>query len=84
MKKFKVILVWSLFCILIECLVLFYLDKIAFKHSSDFTVKQVSSEEDIKDEYEVDIPDEASSIQASFNGKYISYFEKLRPNNKFS
>lgn len=75
MKKFKIILVWSLFCILIECLVLFYLDKIAFKHSSDFTVKQVSSEEDIKDEYEVDIPDEASSIQASFNGRYISYFE---------
>lgn len=75
MKKFRTILVWSLFCIMIECLVLLYLDKVAFRHSSDFTVKKVSSEDDLKSEYEVEVSEESTSIQASFNGRYLSYFE---------
>lgn len=77
MKRFKTIIVWSIFCLIIECSVLLYLDKVFFKHSSDFTVVEGSSESE-KDKYEIDIPEVAKEIQSAYNGKYLSYISDDR------
>lgn len=72
MKKIRTIIVWSIFCLIIECGILFYMDQFLFKHSSDFTVVEVDDKEKIE-EYEVTVPEGAEDIKGSFNGKYLSY-----------
>lgn len=72
MKRIRTIVVWSIFCLVIECGILFYMDQFLFKHSSSFTLVEVDDKEKIE-EYEVTIPESVEDIKASFNGKYLSY-----------
>lgn len=72
MKRFKKIILWSVFAILLQASVLLYLDQIMFKNSSNFSIKEVEGNTETTD-YEAQIPENAENIQSSYNGQYISY-----------
>lgn len=72
MKRFKKIILWSLFAIILQSSVLLYLDQVMFKNSSNFSIKEDEGNAEITD-YEAEIPENAENIQSSYNGQYISY-----------
>lgn len=72
MKEFKIMLIWSLLAIFIVSLGFLFLDQFVFKNSSDFNIKEVSTNNESKD-YDTKLPDNAENIQCSYNGQYISY-----------
>lgn len=73
MKKFKKIIIWALLSIMMQCAGLLFLDKIYFKHSSEFEITEVETGSNITD-LSIEVPSTASNIQSSYDGKYISYF----------
>lgn len=75
MKKFKLIFIWAIFSIVMQCLGLFLLDRFYFKNNSDVKSKTVEIKTPQKKEQKhVEIPTEAKEKQISFSGKYVSYF----------
>ena len=73
MKKANRIIVWILLSIMMQCAVLLFLDKVYFKHSSDFEITEREASTSVED-LSMNIPSEATEIQVSYDGKYISYF----------
>lgn len=73
MKKFNKIIVWAMLSIMMQCAGLLYLDKVLFKHSSEFNVEKV--EITTKNaEANVSIPTNAEKIEVSFDGRFITYY----------
>ena len=79
MKKIFRIITWAMLSIILQCSVLFYLDKVYFRHSSSFTTKVVENV-DIDEDINIEIPStvDENTISVSNNGRYISYYD----NNK--
>ncbi|MBE6047406.1 MAG: dipeptidyl-peptidase IV [Clostridium sp.] len=72
MKRFNRIIIWMLLSIMMQCAGLIFLDKVFFRHSSDFEISERQQTASVTD-LTVNIPSNAKNIQVSFDGKYISY-----------
>lgn len=81
MRKVKMILCWIGISLILQCTVLFFLDKFYFKDDTNVNMQKVSinSTKD-NNERHVDIPNNAKDIKISYDGKYISYYNKLKLN----
>ncbi|MDS0524743.1 hypothetical protein NNC19_03560 [Clostridium sp. SHJSY1] len=73
MNGFKRIIIWALLSVLMQAAGLLYLDKVYFKQSSDFKVQEPKKEV-IPNNVDLSIPNEATKIESSFDGKYVTYF----------
>ncbi|MCR4943269.1 MAG: dipeptidyl-peptidase IV [Clostridium sp.] len=73
MKKMTKIITWALLSIMMQCAVLLFLDKVYFKHSSEFEISEISTDTSVKD-VSINIPSDAEKIKVSYDGKYVSYF----------
>ena len=72
MKRFSRIIIWMLLSIMMQCAALLFLDKVFFKHSSDFEITEREADTSVKD-LSINIPSNAENIQVSYDGKYITY-----------
>lgn len=76
MKKFKMILSWVILSLILQCGVLFFLDKFYFKDNTDVNMEQVTIDENhVNTNMHVHIPDNAKDIKVSYDGKYVAYYE---------
>ena len=76
MKKFKMILSWVILSLILQCGVLFFLDKFYFKDNTDVNMEQVKIDEShVNTNIHVHIPDNAKDIKVSYDGKYVAYYE---------
>ncbi|MBE6052239.1 MAG: dipeptidyl-peptidase IV [Clostridium sp.] len=78
MKGFKKIILWAMLSIMMQVSGLLFLDKVFFKHSSEFEFTEVTEKTTVKD-VDIAIPSDAEEIKCSYDGKYVTYFR----NNKF-
>ncbi len=78
MKNFKRIIIWIMLSIMMQCAGLLFIDKVFFKHSSDFEITEHEAGTSVKDS-SMTIPSNAEDIQVSYDGKYVTY----SVNNKF-
>lgn len=73
MRVIKRLIAWSLLSLAIQFCVLFYIDRECFKHSSNFKIVQVDKTVEQKKQ-DLFIPSNATNVDCSYDGKYISYF----------
>ena len=78
MKKIKILVLWTLFALVIQSIMLFYIDNKYF--GKDLKVKTVKLSESNKltKEKELVLPKKAKEVKTSFNGRFISYIEDDR------
>lgn len=75
MRKVKIILAWIAVSLILQCSVLFFLDKFYFKDNTDVSMEKVSiNSNNKKENIHVNIPSDAKDIKVSYDGKYISYY----------
>lgn len=76
MKNLKRIAIWALISLILQGSVLFYLDKFYFVTESNFQAKKIEppKKTEVKN-VEVNIPDTASHVSVSYDGKYLAYYE---------
>lgn len=74
MKKFRKIIIWAMLSVMMQCAGLLFLDKVLFKHSSEFTAKKVEDTSISKD-INISIPSDAEKVSVSFDGRYITYYQ---------
>ena len=75
MRKVKIILAWIAVSLILQCSVLFFLDKFYFKDNTDVSMeKVVIGSQQKKEIIHVNIPSDAKDIKVSYDGKYISYY----------
>lgn len=79
MRKVKMILSWIVVSLVLQCTVLFFLDKFYFKDNTNVDMQQVSinSTKD-NNKIHVTIPAGAKDIKVSYDGKYVSYYDKTK------
>ncbi|GAA0071810.1 hypothetical protein UT300003_33350 [Clostridium sardiniense] len=76
MKKLKMILSWIALSLILQCGVLFFLDKFYFKDNTDVNMEQVAiNNNHTNTNMHVQIPTNAKDIKVSYDGRYISYYE---------
>lgn len=76
MKKLKMILSWIAVSLILQCSVLFFLDKFYFKDNTDVNMQQVAiNNNQTNQNMHVPIPTNAEDIKVSYDGRYISYYE---------
>ncbi len=73
MKVFKKIIAWAMLSLILQVGGLFVLDQFVFKHSSDFKSKKIQVEKDKTKDINAVLPNNAESINISYNGKYLTY-----------
>jgi hypothetical protein len=75
MKIFKRIFLWILISLTIQFAGLFYADKYFLATNTSIKTKKVVKSEVKKQDAEVKIPDNATHINASFNARYLAYYD---------
>lgn len=75
MKKFKRVLVWASLSIIIQCAGLFYINNYFLSDNTNITIQKITNSNNKKDA-EVSIPKGATNVNVSYNGRYISYYDK--------
>lgn len=76
MKKLRMILSWIALSLILQCGVLFFLDKFYFKDNTDVNMQQVAiNNNQTNQNIHVPIPANAEDIKVSYDGKYVSYYE---------
>ena len=71
MKNLKRVVIWALLSLSLQAGGLYILERMYFKHSSDFKVEKV----EVKPvEANVTIPNNIEDVKVSYSGRYISYF----------
>jgi len=75
MKVFKKIIAWAILSIILQIGVLYVLDKVVFKHSSDFKSEKQDIKKDNTKDINATIPTDAEAINVSYDGKYLTYNE---------
>ncbi|MDW8799770.1 hypothetical protein P8V03_01205 [Clostridium sp. A1-XYC3] len=76
MKGFKKIILWTLIPITLELLGIFYIDQFYLNDETSFNTKKIDvATKKGPNKINVKVGDEAKNIKASYNGKYISYYE---------
>lgn len=74
MKKIKLIILWVLISVVLQCSVLFFLNNFYFKDDTDVSMQQISISDNMNQKtIHVSIPASASNISVSFDGVYITY-----------
>ena len=71
MKNFKRVIIWALLSLSLQAGGLYFLERMYFKHSSDFKVEKVEAK---PIEANVTIPNNIEDVKVSYSGRYISYF----------
>ena len=71
MKNFKRVIIWALLSLSLQAGGLYFLERMYFKHSSDFKVEKVEAK---PVEANVTIPNNIEDVKVSYSGRYISYF----------
>lgn len=76
MKKLKMILSWIAVSLILQCSVLFFLDKFYFKDNTDVNMQQVAiNNNQTNQNMHVPIPANAEDVKVSYDGRYVSYYE---------
>lgn len=76
MKKLKMILSWVILSLILQCSVLFFLDKFYFKDNTNVNMEQVKIDDNhVNTNMHVHIPDNAKDIKVSYDAKYVAYYE---------
>ncbi|MTK11618.1 MAG: hypothetical protein F8N39_05860 [Clostridiaceae bacterium] len=75
MKIFKRIFLWILISLTIQFAGLFYADKYFLATNTSIKTKKVVKSEVKKQDAEVKIPDNATHVNASFNARYLAYYD---------
>lgn len=74
MKKIKLIILWVLISVVLQCSVLFFLNNFYFKDDTDVSMQKISISDNMNQKtIHVSIPSSASNIAVSFDGVYITY-----------
>ena len=74
MKRFRRILGCIILSFIVQCGILFYLDKVLFKPSKKVKVVNVEVPTQSFDT-DVEIPSDSEKIQVSYSGKFVTYFK---------
>lgn len=75
MKIFRRIFLWILVSLTIQFAGLFYVDKYILTSDTSIKTKKIVKSETKKQEIDVKVPDNATHINASFNGRYLAYYD---------
>lgn len=75
MKTFCKVIVWALLSVIMQAAGLIYLEKVYFKETTDVKIQEVQQVVESKD-LNISIPSHAEKIEASFDAKYISYYDQ--------
>lgn len=75
MKIFKRIFLWILISLTIQFAGLFYAEKYLLATDTSIKTKKVVKSEVKKQDAEVKIPDNATHVNASFNARYLAYYD---------
>ncbi|OXT09221.1 hypothetical protein CE561_02000 [Thermoanaerobacterium thermosaccharolyticum] len=76
MKAIRRIFTWIVFPLILEMGVLFYINNVYLSTTTTFHIKKINSETDIntlKKTIKVNIPSGVDSVEASYDGSYVSY-----------
>ncbi|MBP2072451.1 hypothetical protein [Thermoanaerobacterium butyriciformans] len=74
MKAIRRIFTWLLFPLILEMGVLFYINNVYLSTTTTFHITKVNSETDaLKKTIKANIPSDADSVEASYDGGYVSY-----------
>lgn len=75
MKIFKRIFLWILISLTIQFAGLFYAEKYLLATNTSIKTKKVVKSEVKKQDAEVKVPDNATHVNASFNARYLAYYD---------
>lgn len=75
MKVFKKIIAWAMLSIILQIGVLYTLNNIVFKQTSDFKSEDIQVKKEITKDIKATISSTAKDVNISYNGKYLSYKE---------
>lgn len=75
MKVFKKVIAWAMLSIILQVGVLYVLNNIVFKHTSEFASKPMEVKKDTTKDIKATISSAAQEVSISYNGKYLSYKE---------
>ncbi len=74
MKTFKRIMLWVIVSLMLQGAGLFYINNYFLSDSTNITVQKITNLNNKKDA-EVSIPEDATDVHVSYNGRYISYYD---------
>ncbi|EKQ53851.1 MULTISPECIES: DPP IV N-terminal domain-containing protein [unclassified Clostridium] len=75
MKVFKKVIAWAMLSIILQVGVLYFLNNVVFKHTSEFKSNILDLKKDNTKDIKASISAKAENINISYNGKYLSYKE---------
>lgn len=75
MRMFKKIIAWAMLSIILQVGVLYALNNVVFKQTSEFKSKPVEVKKDTTKDIKATISSTAKDVSISYNGKYLSYKE---------
>lgn len=75
MKMFKKIIAWAMLSIIMQVGILYVLNNVVFKQTSEFKSKPVEVKKDTTKDIKATISSSAKDVSISYNGKYLSYKE---------
>lgn len=75
MKVFKRLIAWAMISLVLQLGALTFLDKVIFRHTSYFNSKKMELNKDKSKEVNASLPNEAESVEVSFDGKFILYYK---------
>lgn len=75
MKVFKKIIAWAMLSIMLQIGVLYALNNIVFKQTSEFKSEDFQVKKDTTKDIKATISSTAKDVSISYNGKYLSYKE---------
>jgi len=75
MKMFKKIIAWAMLSIILQIGVLYALNNIVFKQTSEFKSEDMQVKKETTKDIKATISNTAKDVNISYNGKYISYKE---------
>ncbi|WP_297423579.1 DPP IV N-terminal domain-containing protein [Clostridium sp.] len=78
MKVFKKVIAWAMLSIILQVGVLYFLNNVVFKHTSEFKSNILDLKKDNTKDINATISAKAENISISYNGKYLSYKEDDR------
>ncbi|ENZ03721.1 hypothetical protein ACED96_14735 [Clostridium thermobutyricum] len=76
MRRVRMIIIWILISVILQCGVLFYLNNFYFAENTDVSMQKISIADTMNEKtIHVEIPSDASNVGISFDGVYIVYKE---------
>lgn len=76
MRRVRMIIIWILISVVLQCGVLFYLNNFYFAENTDVSMQKISVSDTMNQKtIHVEIPSNASNVGISFDGVYITYKE---------